>query len=264
MLHDALELARKGIRVMPVHGTAFYKDKIGCTCGKIDCKSPGKHPIFNLWHNIVEYDVHTITSWYRKYPHANLGIITGSKSKVVVLDIDPKNGGNQSLLEIEDKFGDIPETPMVRTGSGGVHFYFKHPGHLVGNRASFMGPGIDFRGDGGFVVAPESRHVSGDRYHWEVGPEDMPFADMPPWLMRELEKKQTSTATSVTNGGLFKEGGRNNFLTSLAGSVRQRGCGYEPIMACIWYANKQMCNPPLSADEVRAIAKSVARYEVRE
>ncbi len=257
MLQDAIDLIKRGIRVMPVHSTAYFGSDIGCTCGNRACRSIAKHPIFLKWQNIIEADVQTAKGWYLKYPWANLGVITGKISQVVVLDIDPKNGGMVSLQELEKRFGEIPETPIVRTGSGGTHYYFRHPGYQIPNRANMFGGGIDFRGDGGFVVAPESRHISGSNYEWEASPRQVPFADMPTWLQRELHKKETAPANP---SGRYSEGGRNNWLTSIAGGLRRKGLGYKPIMACLWYSNLENCNPPLDADEVRMIAHSICRY----
>jgi hypothetical protein len=264
IMKDAFALAKMGIRVMPVHGLAWHHDKIGCTCGKKDCKSVGKHPIFHQWQKIMENDFSTISRWYQRYPWANLGVITGKVSNLVVLDIDPKNGGYESLQEVQERYGEFPETPQVTTGSGGAHYYFKHPGFHIGNRAGFLGKGIDFRGDGGFVVAPKSAHASGSSYEWEISPQDCPFSEMPPWLLREIQsnKPKSNSSVSQTGGGIMivAEGGRDNWLMSVAGGLRRKGLGYKPIMACLWYSNLEHCNPPLPPDDVKRIAKSVCLY----
>ena len=83
-----------------------------------------------------------------------------------VLDIDARNGGDDSLDTLIHKHGRMPDTLEAVTGSRGRHFYFKHPGVPVTNSVGLL-PGIDVRGDGGLVVAPPSIHVSGQQYFWD-------------------------------------------------------------------------------------------------
>lgn len=105
--------------------------------------------------------IHQIEVWWSKAPNANIAIATGLVSNCFVLDID----GPQGLASLKE-YGGIPSTPIVRTGSG-FHVYFKHPGFPVPNRVGIL-PGIDIRGDGGYVVAPPSIHPSGSGYTWKV------------------------------------------------------------------------------------------------
>jgi hypothetical protein len=111
----------------------------------------------------------------------NVGLRTGAESGIVVLDVDKKHGGLESLHTLLDAHGyDWAETLAVVTGGGGRHFYFQHPGHPVRNRAGIL-PGIDIRGDGGYVVAPPSLHESGEAYRYVN--EDAPIQVMPGWLV---------------------------------------------------------------------------------
>ncbi|MEI6502612.1 MAG: bifunctional DNA primase/polymerase [Armatimonadota bacterium] len=132
------------------------------------CK--GKLPRINDWPNAASTDSEIISGWWAQWPTANIGIATGARSGIVVLDvdIDPDKGidGEASLAALEAKYGPSPETRQVRTGRGGRHLYFKHPGHLVQTRAGSLGPGLDVRGDGGLVIAPPSVHSNGNRYTW--------------------------------------------------------------------------------------------------
>lgn len=265
VMKDAIALAKRGLRVMPVHGLKWNRDVLGCTCGKKDCKSVGKHPIFIRWQKLGMETLPTIETWFTHYKDANLGVITGKESGVVVLDIDPKNDGYASLKKAEEQYEDLPDTPTVQTGSGGRHYYFKHPGGTLTNRAGVLGGGIDLRGDGGFVVAPHSRHVSGSQYEWEVSYSDLPFADMPQWLLRELQaptaKAGASASVQQTGAGvLVREGGRDAWLISIAGTMRRRGLSYRPICAALHYANLDQCEPPLAREDIRRIAQSVCRY----
>lgn len=125
----------------------------------------------------------TLHDWYRRSPGYNVGIVTGALSGIVVLDVDPRHGGDKSLRTLERKHGRLPKTPKSITGGGGQHDYFAHPGGEVRNRSGIR-PGIDLRGDGGCIVAPPSVHPTGKRYRWVRGraPGDVALAPLPDWL----------------------------------------------------------------------------------
>ncbi len=99
----------------------------------------------------------------------------------MVLDVDPRHGGGDSLSVLEGIYGPLPRTIESLTGGGGQHLYFHHPGTVVPCRP--IAPGLDVKGDGGLVVCPPSAHVSGRAYRWEAGcaPEEAPLADLPWW-----------------------------------------------------------------------------------
>jgi hypothetical protein len=126
----------------------------------------------------------TIRHWFEHAPDANLAIVTGRLSGIVVLDVDPRHGGADSLADVEHAAGPLPATVEATTGGGGRHLYFRHPGPVTSNRVGLR-PGLDLRGDGGCVVAPPSIHHSGKHYVWVSGrsPEVLPLADAPAWLV---------------------------------------------------------------------------------
>lgn len=132
-----------------------------------------------------------VEAWFADHPDANIGIVTGVVSELIVIDIDPAHGGDDSLTELERRHGPLPRTVEVLTGGGGRHFYFRHPGGVVHNKVG-LAPGIDLRGDGGVIVAPPSIHPSGRRYEWEVShhPDDTRLARMPAWLLLLSEGKE--------------------------------------------------------------------------
>jgi hypothetical protein len=122
-----------------------------------------------------------IDAWWRRWPHANVAIRTGAASGLVVLDIDRRGGGHRTLAQLVKQHSRLPATRAVQTGDG-VHLYFQHPGTPVQNDASRrLGPGIDIRGDGGYVLAPPSRHHNGQ--HYRTLDERIPVAAMPAWLL---------------------------------------------------------------------------------
>ena len=123
-----------------------------------------------------------IAHWFRHWPQANFGIVTGAVSDLVVLDVDPLHGGAGSLDGLAARHGPLPRTVEAVTGGGGRHVYFSHPGGTVHNRVGLL-PGLDIRGDGGCVVAPPSTHASRRPYVWRAGhsPDLLPLAPMPAW-----------------------------------------------------------------------------------
>lgn len=184
ILDAALDYAARGWPVLPLHSVRDGR----CSCGNRDCgKSRGKHPRTSGGFTDATTDANAIREWYRHWPDANVGIRTGAESALVVLDIDPRNGGDESLLELERRLGPLPPTVLALTGGGGRHFYFKHPRtRRIACARNFGGfNGLDLKADGGFIVAPPSRHASGREYAWEVTahPDDVPLAPFPPALL---------------------------------------------------------------------------------
>src|SRR6185312_2532469 len=140
-----------------------------------------------------------LREWWRQWRHANVGIVTGARSGLVVLDVDAQHGGADSLVELQRRYGRLPETLRVATGGGGEHWYYRHPGAdiLLRNAAGLdKQPGLDIRGDGGYVVAPPSWHASGARYEWIDGEGVVaPLAD---WLLKLLSQPRAERADADT------------------------------------------------------------------
>lgn len=193
-------------------------------------------------------------------PSSNIGIATGKPSGIVVLDID----GAEGYQFLESRGYEIPETLTVITGKG-KQYYFKAPEAEMNNRASMGGKEtkVDFRGDGGYVVAPPSIHPSGAVYEFEDW--DTEVADCPQWLIdlhKEVNKSTgSSVAEEVMNGAPIADGARNATLTSVAGRLRQQGEGFNFILNYIRGINLSQCEPPLEDAELHKISESVCRYE---
>lgn len=125
-----------------------------------------KIPLIKGWPEAATTDEQQISEWWDIYTDANWGIATGAKSGVFVMDIDIKTGGMESLDELM-AHEDWIETKTARTGTGGLHFYYAFDyANPIRNSASLIAPGIDIRGEGGFVLAPPSIHPNGNRYEW--------------------------------------------------------------------------------------------------
>lgn len=203
-LDAALVYARRGWEVFPCHSPA--KGPARCTCCRPDCSSPGKHPRVKGGLHAATRDEDVIGRWWASWPNANVAVRTGASSGLVVVDVDPAHGGDRSLDALLARHGPLPGCRTIRTGSGGCHFYFAHPGRPVANDAgSRLGAGIDVRGDGGYVIAPPSVHVSGRRYGVAVHGGEIPA--MPEWLMQMLRPPEPEHRTAATQGTVAVEHG---------------------------------------------------------
>ena len=188
-IENGLKYRAIGWPVLPLH---WITPNGVCSCGDQDCKSPGKHPLTINGFRDASLDPAQIQDWGKKYPHANIGIATGAVSGVLALDIDPRHGGDDSLDAIRAEYGKIPDDVMAVTGSGGNHYLFKYPGP-DGRCKTNLYPGIDTRGDGGYIVVEHSNHISGKNYFWDAEANPLDGAilpDAPDWLLAKLAEKR--------------------------------------------------------------------------
>lgn len=212
MLDWARYYASLGFSVIPVH--TIDQDGI-CTCPKKEkCGSPGKHPAIN-WQRFtkVKADDDQLVFWFDGMEHSHsVGLVTGSISQnIFVIDVDIGNGkmGLESLDEVQMAHDDLPPTAMAKTGSGGRHLFFRAPdGFIVGTDKNVLGQGIDVRGEGGFVVAAPSPHVSGRRYEYDMDA----ILDAPTWLLAMVEGNAKALpgnapkASDMNNWGKYDDG----------------------------------------------------------
>ena len=244
-LHQAARaLAERGMAVMPVQA----RDKVPAT-------SHGVHD--------ATTDPATIDDWWRLIPDANIGVACGVVSGIFVLDIDGEDG-EATIRGLEAEHGPAPSTIEVITGQG-RHCYFRLGDHgPVGNTAGRIGPGIDTRGDGGYVLAPPSIHPSGRRYEWSVDTAGE-FADAPDWLHEKLaecaSEQSTFTAECLDTG--IGEGTRNDTLARITGHLLRRGVEPRMARALVLSFNQTHCAPSLPDDEAVAVIESIARLEAR-
>lgn len=182
----ALKYDGHGWRVLPL----WRPDGNGvCTCPKGErCQSPGKHPRTHHGATGATTDPKTITRW--KWETANIGIATGPVSGLVVLDIDPRNGGKESMGELQKRLGKLPIDLLVNTAGGGWHDYFQHPDVTIPNRD--LAPGVEVKAAGRFVVAPPSLHASGNCYGWHNGSDTSPPELPARWLDFILSQEEVA------------------------------------------------------------------------
>lgn len=194
-----------------------------------------------------------IRKWFKKFPEANVGIVTGVISGIVVVDVEA--GGSTEGLS---------GTVIANTGGGGWHFYFKHPGFEIKNSTKIIRDLTDIRGDGGYVVAPPSRHKSGKNYEWSVSPDIADFAELPAWI---LEKTKKPTQKKIDRSNLLSksipEGARNTTAAQVAGKI------LHDLPAELWESsgwvafknwNENQNKPPLKEIELRKVWESIKKY----
>lgn len=148
----------------------FYANVLGWRV--FPCRPNGKAPLTSKGFYDATRDLDKVDELWTRFPNANIGIPTGEINQLFVLDIDIKNNinGHESLLKLEKEVGCRADTPfVVKTGSGGMHLYFKYTPRKkpIRNLTNIL-PGLDVRGEGGYVIAPPSTHESGGVYSWKI------------------------------------------------------------------------------------------------
>jgi hypothetical protein len=214
-------------------------------------------------------DAHLWRVWITKWPRANLALVTGRLSGIVVVDVDPRHGGLDSLAQLEREHGELPETATVLTPSGGRHLYYRHPGGRVGNvQNSTAAPGVDLRGDGGIALLPPSRRGDGRAYEWWMGPERV--VPLPGWVDASLRPRRATkhASTSVRTTWLDDRRTTARFEAILAILTRAPEGGRNT--ALYWCALRvrdliaEGAPPALATDlEEAAVARGLSRAEAR-
>jgi len=213
----------------------------------------GKRPLIMGWQNSQPVTMKDISNWPIEFPDCNVGIVTGGH--FFVLDVDYKNDGLTTLDMLVAKHGALPRTMTVRTGGGGLHFYFKNPGYPIQNCVGLY-RGIDIRGEAGQVVAPPSIHEGGAPYEWRI---KTSLADAPYWLLSAIRNNAIKPISSDSfEGGSFARGSRNHSLTSVAGKLLNKGMGFEEALFFLHSVNLARCTPPLPFGEVRQVLTSIS------
>lgn len=190
--------------------------------------------------------------WSGDYRGHGIGLITGEISGFFVIDVDDKElegkNGSEVLRTLESQRGALPETTEAKTGSGGRHLLFRHPGlgiRVMTRKDIGPGRGLDVRGDGGFIVAPPSLHACGNLYAWGVdtGPEEIMPALAPDWLVDLVE----DTAEPAQGPASVHEYQRERGPLGLDGTRVEDGReAYmrDTVLAClIEYIGEHGCEP---------------------
>lgn len=266
--------AAAGWGVFPVYEVTGGR----CACGNADCGSPGKHPRVARGLLDATTDREQIRTWRARCPNANIGVRTGVESGLVVLDLDREP--ERLIAELEDRGITWGATPTARTGGGGLHVVFRHPGGHIPSRAAVLTlaasngakpPQVDIRGDGGYIVVSPSLHVSGQRYTWLPGcdPFSVELAEFPTALLQQPRVQSASgIPISEPDGAWFDEawggvpeGQRNDTAARLAGYWLHVTHGNEQATFRAMEEWARRCVPPMAAAELRDTIRSIARRE---
>jgi hypothetical protein len=204
----ALGYASRSIPVLPLHyplphhgdlqpvpGDDQPALRTGCSCRDQGCGQPAKHPLGTLVpHGVKDATTNRarVLAWWTRHPQANIGLATGHAFDV--LDVDGPTGAH-SIRALAATHGLVSSGPLVRTGGGGWHFYLAPTG--LGNVHPYGLERVDWRGRGGYVVAPPSRHASGQPYQWATGRDlDTPPGKVPAVLLERLEHRAPQRSTA--------------------------------------------------------------------
>jgi hypothetical protein len=237
LLAAALNIARKGKPVFP-------------------CK-PDKSPYTLNGFKDASTDPSKITAWWTRWPNANVGIPTGEASGILALDSDNPD----TLDALQEKHSSLPPTATTRTGRGGMHYLLRYPaGETIRNSTGKLGPGLDVRGEGGYIIVPPSRTEGA--YEWV---DKSPLADLPDWLLEALTEQPRASkdtprirpAAVDVSGPAIPEGTRDETLTRIAGRLHDGSRALADLGARLQAVNEARCTPPLPQAQVWKIARSI-------
>jgi bifunctional DNA primase/polymerase-like protein len=272
-LPTALAWARRGHGVFPLWWPVAHSGQ--CACGRLCGKAAAKHPHGRYapnGHLSATTDADIIKELFDlRVPEANLGVST---EKLVVIDVDPRHGGDDSL-ELLDLNHEFPPTWRALTGGGGEHIIFAAPDgvEIASFRADGManpplGVGVDVRARGGYIVSVPSRHISGRSYAWSVDhhPADTPLAPAPDWLIEKLTRHNSSGGKAhdsdewtARKAGMISEY-RDYAVAQIAGKLL-RAVSLDPafVATLVHDWNACHCDPPLPEHEVQAIFNRICK-----
>lgn len=264
-LHTAWSICEEGWQLYPVYGVV---DEGTCACPRgASCPDPGKHPTTPHGFNDASSDPETIADMFARWPGGNVGLRTGKASGTVIIDVDPRNGGMETLGRLQAEHGYLPPTRLHATGGGGFHYALRYSQSVVEVPSRTIGPGVEVKAEGAGVVLPPSNHASGGKYEILVR---VPLAALPAWIM-ELARRNLR----VLNGGgeqptesrfvlperiVESSSSRNRTVFDYGCSCRARGWDHASILSELLRINAERCIPPMSDAEVRKIARSAALY----
>jgi hypothetical protein len=269
-LEFALHYSDLGLPIFPCHTIVLNGSNRICTCRRgLECDRPGKHPRTRFGHNEATPDREKIIEWWTNWPEANIGLATGRTSRIIVIDLDRDKGGEYTLEALQEAWGEheaLTATLTAYTGRG-RHLFLEYPdkGFSIIGSVEKVGPGIDVRSDGNYVILPPSLHYSGRTYRWHGCETEIQI--LPAWLLFEILVSEPAIQTTILKKGMhytsirepIPEGTRNDKLL-------RDGCGLinsfpvESAQTRLETVNDASCSPPLPVAELRKVIRSVAKY----
>ena len=222
----------------------------------------GKNPAVATGFKAASCDPEQVRRWWKYMPTANIGMPTDEANGLFVVDVDSKNGGLEGWKYLCVEHGEVP-TYTVTTPTGGLHLYYRWPSWAPRRRIGVQ-PGIDFMGEGGYVVVPPSRTGQGD--YRVTDPREI--AEAPSWLLK-IARPELPLApegigpVKVPIGHLIPEGRRDNTLYRIACHYRAQGCSEPEILDHLARENGSRCQPPLDYSSLARIARSACSRPAR-
>lgn len=238
---DALDLLFSyidlGWAVLPIWGVE--NGHCACPDGANCKKSPGKHPNARLVPQGVKNasrEKSIVRRWFHSFPNGNWAVRCGEPMVgggfTLFLDVDPRNGGDETLASIQGLRGALPDTAEQDSGGNGKHYA------LVSDQPvhdKSIGPGLDVQGVGKYILVEPSRHISGGSYVWTIGrrPEDIKIAKAPEWLL-----EQASTSTGARPPRIGDGSARDTILGEAFALAGMLGVGFPDgnvAVKCPWH-----------------------------
>lgn len=239
MLEQSLKYAEFGLKVFPVIG---------------------KVPAISGWKDLATNDPQKLAELF-KTKNTGIGLATGEKSRITVLDIDVKGGLNG--FETLKRVGiTLPDTICVLTPTGGRQYYFQYNASIKNKVSAICSKsGVDVRNDGGLVIMPQSVHPNGGIYEFMEGQAigEIPLAEIPADLIELLVDKKASSTFELPEK--IHDGERNNMLFKYASKLRASGLEKNEILPALYVVNTERCVPPYDKEKLETIADSACLYK---
>jgi hypothetical protein len=216
-------------------------------------------------------DQNVIGAWWTRAPDAGIGLCTGRASGTVVLDVDPRHGGDVSLARLEAEHGQLPETVEAITGGGGRHLIFNYPaGDVEIRNCTRLGdlPGLDVRAEGGYIAVAPTIHPNGKPYRWRAdrNPKIVQRADLPDWLLAMMIERGNGNGSrpGIDTAKILEgvpEGERDEDLWGLACKLRGADVPIEAAYELVATAASK-CVPPFDLQKAyEKVRRAYARYK---
>jgi hypothetical protein len=266
----AKQSARAGVSLFPIRGYVDPGPGASPEQGEAAAKA-AKTPLIANWQNLATQDPRQIDEWWDQWPDANIG---GTTESLIAVDIDPRNGGSDTFafLEAVESF---PDTAINRTQGGGKHLIYAAPGgRPVKGGVNKLGPGVDIKARGGYILLPGST-IEGRAYTRE---NDRPIAEAPQWLLdrctaakpkadvagkRIVEEDEIAIALFTNwlrdRAPRAETGNIDDTTYQVATKGYDFACSQDTVHELMLGWNETHCEPPGDLDRLEVVVESAGR-----